>query len=217
MISTEAGRLTAVHAGRPTWRVTPEGKRWRSSFVKQSVEGPVRLDWGNLDGDQQADLRVHGGPDMAVLCYAAEHYPLWLEELDLAGLGSGGFGENFTIAGQEERTVCLGDAYEVGEAIVQVSQPRGPCFKISRRWNRPELLGRVVETGRHGWYLRVLQPGLVEAGQGLKLVDRPYPEWTVRRAADTLLRRKSEPAAASALLECEALGASARRDLAKAV
>ncbi len=183
--------------------------------MKQLVEGPVWLDWENLAGDQQADLGVHGGRDMAVLCYSAEHYPLWLEELASTELGPGGFAENFTIAGQEERTVCLGDVYEVGEAIVQVSQPRGPCFKISRRWNRPELLDRVVETGRHGWYLRVLQPGLVEAGQTLTLADRPHEEWTVRRAADTLQLRKREPAEARALLECEALGASARRDLAK--
>ncbi len=215
MISTDAGQLTAVHVGRSTSRVTPEGESWRSAFVKQPTAGPVWLDWENLAEDQQADLGVHGFPEMAVLGYSADHYPLWRAELDLAELGPGGFGENFTIAGQDEHSVCLGDVYELGEAIVQVSQSRGPCFKISRRWNRPDLFGRVLDTGRHGWYLRVLQPGLVEAGQGWRMVDRPYPQWTVRRAADTLQLRKRDPAAARALLECEVLGASARRDLAK--
>ncbi|PZR69738.1 MAG: MOSC domain-containing protein [Candidatus Dormiibacter spiritus] len=209
VISTDAGQLTAVHVGRPTSRVTPEGKSWRSAFVKQPTAGPVWLDWENLAENQQADLGVHRGPDMAVLGYSADHYPLWRAELDLAELGPGGFGENFTIAGQDEHSVCLGDVYELGEAIVQVSQSRGPCFKISRRWNRPDLSAESsTPAGTAGI------SGCCSLGWW-RLDDRPYPRWTVRRAADTLQLRKRDPAAARALLECEVLGAGGRRDLAE--
>jgi MOSC domain-containing protein YiiM len=105
-------------------------------------------------------------------------------------MGPGGFAENFTISGQSELTVCIGDIYGVGAAVVQVSQPRGPCYKISYRWKRPDLLGRCEKNGRHGWYLRVLQEGVVEAGQAVELLERPNPAWSVRRAADVYLARR---------------------------
>ena len=144
----------------------------------------------NLEGDRQADPRVHGGPEMAVLCYSADHYPRWREELGIAEIGPGGFAENFTISGQDELTVCIGDVYAVGAAVVQVSQPRGPCYKISYRWKRPDLLGRCEKNGRHGWYLRVLREGSVEAGQPIHLLERPNPEWSIRRAADVFQARR---------------------------
>jgi MOSC domain-containing protein YiiM len=154
---------------------------------------------------------------MAVLCYAFDHYARWREELGLSEMAPGGFAENFTLAGQDERTVCIGDVYGVGEAVVQVSQPRGPCINISRAWERPDLLGRVEETGRHGWYLRVLQEGRVEAGLELRLLDRQYPGWSVRRAADIYRWRKREKAAAAELARCEALAEGARMVLLRAV
>jgi MOSC domain-containing protein YiiM len=210
--------VVSVQVGRPRWmQPTDDGgpwdTRWFSGFVKEPVHGPVMLRRENLDGDGQADLRVHGGPDMAVLVYAAGHYPRWREELGLPGIGPGGFGENLTVEGQDERSVCIGDVYDVGEARVQVSQPRGPCKKISWRWRRADLLRRVEETGRHGWYVRVLREGTIEAGQRLVLVERPHPEWTVRRAADVYRRRKQDREAAAALAACEALASSARAAL----
>lgn len=125
-----------------------------------------------LDGDRPADRRFHGGPDQAALCYAAAHYAVWREELGIADIGPGGFGENLTIADQDEQSVCVGDVYQVGEALVEVSKPRVPCYKISYFWRRPDLLERVQQTGRHGWYVRVLQEGRVEAGDELIRVDR---------------------------------------------
>ena len=144
----------------------------------------------NLDGDRQGDPRIHGGPEMAVLCYSADHYPAWREELGIGEMGPGGFAENFTISGQDELTVCIGDVYRVGEATVQVSQPRGPCYKISYRWKRPDLLRRCEANGRHGWYLRVISEGLVEAGQPVELLERHNPDWSVRRAADVYGARR---------------------------
>lgn len=153
---------------------------------------------------------------MAVLCYSADHYPAWREELGLPEMGPGGFGENFTIAGLDEWSACIGDVFEVGDALVQVSQPRGPCWKISERWERPDLLRRVEESGRHGWHFRVLHEGLVEARQPLVLVERPHPEWTVRRSADVLRRRRRDRAAAAELAAVEELAAGARRPLSEA-
>jgi MOSC domain-containing protein YiiM len=206
-------RLVSIQVGVPRWNVSTDGQRWRSAFFKEPVGGPIALRPTNLDGDLQADVQVHGGPDMAVLCYSYEHYANWRDELSLPEIGPGGFGENFTVAGQDESTVCIGDVYEVGDAVVQVSQPRGPCVNISLRWERPDLLRRVEDSGRHGWYLRVLREGTVEAGLELRLIERPHPEWTVRRAWDTYRRRKREKGPAAELARCEALAADTRAEL----
>src|SRR5712692_154873 len=183
--------LVSVQVGRSRLLPAPEFAkrlRWRSAFFKTPVNGSVRLSSQGLEGDQQGDRRVHGGLEMAVLAYSADHYPRWRSELGLAEMGPGGFGENFTIVGQDEESVCIGDAYAIGSTVVQVSSPRGPCYKIGYRWARPDLLRRVEATGRHGWYLRVVQEGWVEAGQPVVLVARPYPDWTVRRATDVRRR-----------------------------
>jgi len=210
VVSIQAGkpRRLGSNSGTELW-----DKPWRSAFFKFPVRGPVHLGLTNLDGDRQADLRVHGGPDMAVLCYSADHYPLWRLELGIAEMGPGGFAENFTIAGQDESSVCIGDTYAVGSAVVQVAQPRGPCFKIGYRWARADLLERVVNNGRHGWYLRVLEEGTVEAGMEVRLVNRPNPAWTIRRAADVYRARAHEPIAAAELAGLPDLADGARRQL----
>lgn len=149
---------------------------------------------------------------MAILCYSADHYPKWREELALEEMGPGGFGENFTIAGLDEWTTCIGDVYSIGDALVQVSQPRGPCFKIGYRWARADLLARVEASGRHGWYLRVLREGTVSAGMEVVVTEKPNPAWTVRRAAD-VYRRKG--AANEEALELATLSEFAERPRAK--
>jgi MOSC domain-containing protein YiiM len=207
-------RLVSVQVGLP--EVHQRGDQAvHTAFWKTSVQGPVMLRRTNLDGDLQADRRVHGGPDQAVLCYSADHYPGWREELAL-DLPHGALGENFTIAGQTEWDVCIGDAYEVGDATIQISSPRGPCFKIGFRWDRPELLGRVEATGRHGWYARVLTEGAVESDQELTLQDRPNPAWTVRRAADVFRNRAKNREAARDLAEVAELMARVRAELRRA-
>jgi MOSC domain-containing protein YiiM len=211
-----SARLVSIQVGRPrllgsdVGLAEPIDHQWRSAIFKTAVAGPVLLTATNVEGDRQADPRVHGGPEMAVLCYSADHYPLWRPEMGIEEMGPGGFGENFTISGQDERSVCLGDVYEVGEAVVQVSQPRGPCYKISYRWKRPDLLRRIEENGRHGWYLRVLREGLIEAGQSVTLTERPHPEWPVRRAADAYRHRRRDRVTALELAACESLSARER-------
>ena len=138
----------------------PMDRPWETGFFKQPVDGPRWLGRTNLAGDGQADLVNHGGPDKAVLCYAASHYPGWRGELDRPELPHGAFGENFTIEGLTEETVCVGDTYRLGGAIVQVSQPRQPCWKLAWRWRLKELTALVERSGRTGWARRVAQRGM---------------------------------------------------------
>jgi MOSC domain-containing protein YiiM len=168
--------------------VDPMGRPWTTAFFKEPVAGPVWLGRTNLAGDRQADLKHHGGPDRAVMCYAAAHYTVWRSELGRE-LPHGGFGENFTVDGLDESAVCIGDVYAIGEARVQVSQPRIPCWKIARRWGVRDLSARVQRTGRTGWYLRVLDEGRVAPGDGVTLLERPHPEWTVARANAAIYTR----------------------------
>jgi MOSC domain-containing protein YiiM len=207
LVSVQVGRPRTIA---PTGDGQPWDRDWETAFWKEPVEGPVALTLLNVEGDGVADINGHGGPDQAVLCYSAGHYARWRRELDLPDMPHGGFGENFTISGQDERAVCIGDVYEVGEALVQVSKPRGPCFKISWRWRRADLLQRVEASGRHGWYVRVLREGLVEAGQPVRLQDRPHPDWSVRAAADVIRFRKRRPELAAQLALCEALATEDR-------
>ncbi len=183
---------------------------WRTGFFKEPVTGPRWLGPTNLAGDGQADLENHGGPDKAVLVYAAAHYPLWRDELARPDLPYGAFGENFTVDSLTEDTVCIGDRFALGDAVVQVSQPRQPCWKLARRWRMKELTALVDRTGRTGWYVRVLQEGEVRPGLPLTLLERPCPEWTVAQATAVLRNRTHDRAAARELAACELLAASWR-------
>lgn len=176
-----------------------------SAIWKEPVTGPVWLDPGGLHGDRVADTKHHGGPWRAVLMYSADHYPRWRQEWNRRDLGPGGFGENLTVRALQEATVCLGDRFEVGESLIEVTSPRGPCWKLARRHGVADLVEVVRANHRHGWYLRVLRPGWVEAGQPVVLVDRPYPQWTVERVGSVRWRKDGSPEEARLLSECPAL------------
>jgi MOSC domain-containing protein YiiM len=211
-------RLVSIQVGLPTVHgeagaLDPLDQPWRTGFFKTPVAGPVRVGRTNLAGDGQANLRVHGGEDKAVLGYAASHYPLWRTELSLPNLPYGAFAENFTIAGQDEAQVCLGDIYAVGSARVQVSQPRQPCSNITHRWRVPRLTEQVAATGRHGWYMRVLDEGEVEAGEPIVLLEQPTPAWTVARAMRAMQQRSVDRVEAAALREVPALSDAWRKTL----
>jgi MOSC domain-containing protein YiiM len=165
---------------------------WNTGFFKLPVTGPVSVRRTNLAGDGQADRKNHGGRDKAVLAYAASHYDLWRAELPATHFVFGGFGENLTIAGLTEYEVCIGDVWSLGTALLQVSQPRQPCWKLARRWQIKELATLVVANGRTGWYLRVLQEGEIEAGQPLALVERRHAAWTVSRAHRVMHHEKKQ-------------------------
>lgn len=191
----------------------PHDRRWISGFYKQPVTGPVWAGKTNLAGDGQADLEHHGGVDKAVLAYSADHYEYWNQHLGRGELPPGAFGENLTIAGLQESTVCIGDVWQAGEVRFEVSQPRQPCWKLSRRWRVDDLAAQVVRNGRSGWYLRVLAEGNLSAGTELELVARPSPNWTVARASELMHHRKDDLSAAAELAALPALSASWRTTL----
>ncbi len=209
--------IASIQVGQPR-QMTDEGwpdirmGPWVSAIIKQPVSGPVWLAATNLAGDRQGNPAVHGGPDKAALAYGAGHYPLWRAELGRE-LPYGAFGENLTIEGLDEGSVCIGDTFEAGEAIVQVSQPRQPCWKIARRWGIKELTALVADNGRTGWYLRVLREGHLEEGQPVRLADRPHPEWPVMRATRVIQNRRREMALANELTRLPELADSWKTQL----
>ena len=211
-------RLLSIQVGLPRQLGTegaadPMDRPWTSGFFKEPVAGPVRLGRLGLEGDGQADRVNHGGPDKAALLYAAGHYPAWQGELGLAVMPFGAFGENLTIAGLAEPDVCIGDTYAIGPARVQVSQPRQPCWKLARRWRIKDLPARVVANGHSGWYIRVQEGGLIEAGMPVELIDRPCPEWTVQRASTVMNHQKKDRAATASLAACPHLSDEWREPL----
>lgn len=183
----------------------PDDRPWSSAFFKEPVEGPVWLSTLGLKGDAVADAADHGGADQALLGYSAEHYPAWRTELAQPFLKFGAFGENLTISRIDEQSVCIGDVYAVGEARVQVTLPRSPCWKLGRRFRSALMIERVHETARGGWYLRVLAEGHVERGNFVVLEQRPCPEWPVARAYRVYHDRAKDRAAALALAGCPPL------------
>jgi MOSC domain-containing protein YiiM len=168
--------MTPVVASVQVGRVAPLGpKAAPSGYVKTTVPGAVKVSSLGLSGDEQADLSVHGGPEKAVYGYAARHYSDWRvdfpEKANL--LVAGGMGENLTISGLDEGDICVGDVHRAGTALLQVCQPRQPCFKLAAYFGDAKMPRAMVRSGRSGWYYRVLQEGELWAGTKLVLVERP--------------------------------------------
>ncbi len=162
-----------------------------SGFVKTDVRGPVRAGTLGLVGDEQADLTVHGGPDKAIYFYPSEHYPLWLHDVPRhrSLLVAGAFGENVTTEGFDETTIAIGDVLRIGSAEVQVTQPRQPCFKLGLRF-ADNTLGRIMmQSGRTGWYVRVLVEGTMQRDDRIEVAHRPSPTWTIARFNQFILHR----------------------------
>lgn len=219
-ITMTAPHVISIQVGLPKTLGTknapnPLDRPWTTGFYKAAIAGKVWLSKTNIEGDGQADLENHGGLEKAVLAYGAAHYPGWRESLQLPDLGFGAFGENLTVVGQTEADVCIGDIYEFGEAQLQVSQPRQPCWKLSRRLRVKDLAQQVIRNGKSGWYFRVLKEGYIEPGQNLILGDRPHPEWPIPRAHDVMHHQRKNKTAIAELLACPALSSSWKQTLTK--
>lgn len=189
-------------------------RQWTTGFYKTPVAGPVRLSRTGLDGDAVGSPQTHGGDVKAALCYATRHYDAWKQEHPDLDFGPGGFGENITIDGADEQSVCIGDQYSVGGCRIEVSQPRQPCWKISRRWGVKTLTKEVTQSGRTGWYVRVHEEGMIEAGNRMELIDRPLPQWTVARANDVLFGREVDRMAVIELMNLPQLSTEWKEALA---
>lgn len=177
--------VESVNVGRPR-TLEHAGRRLVSAIVKDPVAGRVMVRATNLEGDEQADLRVHGGPDMAVYLYPAEHYPYWAEAMGRDDLSPGWFGENLTSRGVVEDEAWIGDVLRVGEALLQVSQPRVPCLKLAMRAGDPGFTKPFLRSGRTGFYLRVLEEGALAAGDAVVREARGEGAMSVRETVALL-------------------------------
>jgi MOSC domain-containing protein YiiM len=172
--------MTARIASLRVGSIAPLGpERVASAFIKRAVSSPINARALGLDGDHQADLSVHGGPEKAVYAYASTRYPAWAAAFpDLAPrFVAGAMGENLTVDGMDEDDLCVGDVHAVGGALLQVCQPRQPCFKLALALGEPRLARHMVRNGHSGWYYRVLREGTIAAGDELVLSDRPNPDF----------------------------------------
>lgn len=212
LVGIQVGRVRTLDALGDDGRAAP----FRSAIVKEAVKGDVAVGPLGLTGDEHASPQFHGGPDKAVLVYCHEHYETWSRDW-IPGAGPGGFGENLTISGLDETRVAIGDRLRIGTVELEVTEPRGPCSKLGRRWNRPDLVAEVLRTARPGWYCRVINPGILRAGQVVEHRSGPHAAHTVER-----IFRITHPAAGAPrhpaprdLLDWPGLSASLRRSLMK--
>ncbi|WP_063533055.1 MOSC domain-containing protein [Burkholderia sp. MSMB1589WGS] len=184
-----------------------------SAIGKQPVHERLWLARTGFAGDEQADRKHHGGPDKAVHHYAFDHYALWAAEIGPRDVLArpGAFGENLSTRGIAERDVCIGDVFTLGGATLQVSQSRQPCWKLNARFGFRKMSARVQQSGRTGWYYRVLDEGWVEPGGELALRERPHPEWPLSSVLDVLYRRTLDAGALEALSRIDALPLSWRQ------
>src|SRR3989454_6689168 len=178
-------RVISVNVGLPKNILIGE-RSVATGIFKQPVGGRVRVGKLNLDGDRQADLRVHGGPDQAVYAYPVEHYDYWRRELGRE-LPYGQFGENFTVLGMLEDEVRVGDVFQVGDAQVQVTNPRVPCSKLAFKMGSARFPKRFLKSGRLGYSLRVLVEGEVGAGDRIVLLRTDPQQMTIREVGRSRL------------------------------
>lgn len=189
---TVLGRVQAVLRGVAVPYARPDGRPGGlSAIAKQPVGESVAIGPLGVAHDEQGDPRLHGGPDKAVHHYALEHYADWRGELGALPVleAPGAFGENLASTGVTEATLCWGDRVRIGTALLEVSQSRQPCWKLNTRFGVRDMAMRLQRSGRTGWYYRVLEPGSVQAGDAIALVERPHAHWPLARVIDVLYRR----------------------------
>lgn len=175
-------RIHTILIGQPGVYTDAKGE-WRSSIYRQPAAGPVVLGPRGLAGDRVTDTKNHGKPNQAVCCHPLVHYAYWNQVYGLSGaeaLEAGALGENWTLDGADEADICVGDVYDVGSARVQVAGPRYPCSKQDRKLGRPGFAERSGQALRTGFYLAVVRPGTVQAGDAWTLVERPQPALSIQ-------------------------------------
>ena len=185
-------KIVSVNIGLPR-EVVWNGITVQTAIFKEPVAGAVPIRELNLAGDQQADLIVHGGPEKAVYAYPAEHYEYWRKQLSDGSLSWGAFGENLTTEGLWEDKLGIGDILRVGFAILQITQPRMPCYKLELRFNRNDMIKRFLMSGRSGFYLSAIEPGDVGAESRVEILDRDPDYVTVSDIVRLYLGQTRDP------------------------
>jgi MOSC domain-containing protein YiiM len=172
-------KIISVNVGLPR-EILIDGHRVMTGIFKEPIEGSVQVRRLNLDGDRQADLTVHGGPYKAIYAYPAEHYTFWRDELPEMNLSFGAFGENLTTEGMVETEINIGDQFKIGEVILQVTQPRMPCYKLAAKFRRQDIIKRFLQSERSGFYFSVIEEGELGAGDSIELIHRDENKVAVR-------------------------------------
>ncbi len=178
--------VSSVNVGRPQQIAVRRGRPLMSAIGKRPVEGRVRVEGANVTGDQQADLRVHGGPDKAVYAYASEDAAWWAEQLGRE-IPPGMFGENLTTEGVDVSGAAIGERWRIGTVVLEVAQPRLPCAKLGTRFGDQKMVKRFGEASRPGAYLRIVTEGELGAGDEIERLSRPEHGITVAFVADAIL------------------------------
>jgi len=184
-----------------------------SAIAKSPVHHPVWIGELGLEGDTQVDTQHHGGPEKAVHIYPMDHYATWITELSSQTAREllqkpGAFGENLSVRGLTEHDVCLGDIWRAGSALLQISQGRQPCWKLNERFQTSDMARRVQDSGRTGWYFRVIESGHVEAGSNFVLEQRLHPDWSIARISHVFYHDQLNRHALEALSQLSELAES---------
>jgi MOSC domain-containing protein YiiM len=206
-------RIISVNVSQPR-AIKLSGREVLTGIYKEPVAGRVRVRRHNLEGDAQADLRVHGGEHKAVYAYPFEHYAHWERELGRTGFRPGMFGENLTTSGLLETEVCVGDVLRIGSSVLQVTHPRMPCAKLAHKFERPQFIKEFLVSGRSGFYLRIIEEGEVGAGDTVEWVQRDPNGVTVRALLGLTDLNEVNPALAARAVQVEALPPNWRDDVA---
>jgi MOSC domain-containing protein YiiM len=202
-------KLLSVNVGLPrlfAWK----GDTFKTGIFKKPVSGRVMLRTTNLDGDRQADLSVHGGPNKAAYGYPSEHYEYWRAELPGQPLDWGGFGENFTTEGLLETQVSIGDRYRVGSAVVMIRTPRLPCFKLAAKFQRDDMIERFLHSGRSGFYFSVIEEGKVGAGDDFEFLGGEDASLTIAEVCRLYFSRSADLASLQRAVQVKLLPESWR-------
>lgn len=205
-------RVLAVSLGRSQF-VQYRGKPVATGIFKSPVEGSVGVTAEGLTGDVQIDRKHHGGTDKAVYAYTVENHRHWAAVRGVSDYPPGYFGENLTVTGMPDEAVCIGDVFQVGGCLLQVTQPRVPCFKLGLKFGDPGFVSEFLKSGRTGFYLRVLEPGAVCAGDAISLAQQDPLQVSVRDAMQAILNGPDRPAWIERVLGVAALSAAWREDL----
>ncbi len=208
VISTNIGEKTIIK-----WR----GKEVNTGIFKIPVNKPIHLGFTDVTADVVIDRRYHGGTDKACYLYSSDHYPFWKEKFPKLNWQWGMFGENITVVGLDETSIHIGDIYKLGSALVQITQPRQPCFKLGIRLKNPKAVKQFVTAEKPGAYIRVMESGLVSVNDAMELIERKPANFTLNEVFHLLYNGSEQVELVKKALQMPELAESCRNDLKKQI